>query len=213
MPLPAAALLFDLDGLMVDSEPVWLAVEHALALSYGRQWSDALARSCVGTGLPNTIRTMREALDIPLSDAAGVERLVEGFLERLGTLRLKPGCRQLVEVAHGVVPMAVASSSTRRLVEAVLAHFDLTHRFAAVVSGESVLRTKPAPDIFLHAAAQVGRAPEACVVLEDSRAGVTAAIAAGMRVIAVPESDPEGFHALTPHVVPDLHAARALLGL
>lgn len=211
--LSPEALLFDLDGLMVDSEPVWLGVEHALAAEFGRVWDDDLARGCMGTGLPNTIRTMRDALGIPLDDAAGVERLVEGFLARLDALTLKPGCLELVEAAQGRLPMAVASSSTARLVEAVVARFDLTRRFDAIVSGDRVAHTKPAPDIFLHAAARLGRAPAGCVVLEDSVAGVTAARAAGMPCIAVPEADPSPFRALTPHVVVDLHEARALLGL
>lgn len=213
MPLVAEALLFDLDGLMVDSEPVWLEVERSIARSFGCEWNDALARSCQGTGLPNTVRTMRDALGIPLSDAEGLARLVGGFIDRVDALRLLPGCRELVEAAHGRLPMAVASSSTGRLVDAVLARFELTSRFTAVVSGESVPRTKPAPDIFLEAAARLDRAPAGCVVLEDSHAGVTAGRAAGMTVIAVPTADPDRFRALTEHVVADLHAARALLGL
>jgi beta-phosphoglucomutase-like phosphatase (HAD superfamily) len=107
----------------------------------------------------------------------------------------------------------LASSSTRRLIDAVLDRFAFTPRFAAVASGESVTRLKPAPDIFLMAASMLGEAAGACVVLEDSRAGVEAARAAAMPVIAVPERDLEAFFALTPHVAVDLHEARAMLGL
>ena len=213
MAIEARALLFDMDGLMIDSEPVWHVVERELGRALGVDWSEELSQACIGTGLPNTIETMRTKLGVTLGVAEGVERLVEGFLAHLADLRLHAGCRELVGAAHGRMPLAVASSSTHRLVTAVLDHFGLQAHFAAVVSGESVPRTKPAPDIFLHAAERLGCAPVDCVVLEDSAAGVRAACAAGMRVIAVPESDPAPFRALTEWVVADLHAARVLLGL
>jgi len=109
----------------------------------------------------------------------------------------------------------VASSSPRRLIQAVLDRFDLHPRFAAVVSGEEVLRPKPAPDIFLRAATELGAPPEACAVFEDSLAGATAGRAAGMFVVAVPEGPWEGrgFEAVADRIVPDLFAARAALAL
>lgn len=213
MPLTARALLFDMDGLMIDSEPVWHEVERDLARSLGVAWTAELSQACIGTGLPTTIEMMRDRCGVTLGVAEGVDRLVAGFLARLPDLRLQPGCTELVEAAQGSMRLAVASSSTRRLVHAVLEHFGLGPRFAAVVSGESVRHLKPAPDIFLHAAELLGCAPADCVVLEDSPAGVRAACAAGMRVIAVPETDPAPFRALTDLVVDDLHAARALFGL
>lgn len=213
MRLPAEALLFDMDGLMIDSEPVWMEVEGAIARSLGHEWTEELARGCIGTGLPATIRTINEGLGAAIPIDEGVERLIEGFLARVPALKLKPGCRALVEAAHGRMPLAVASSSPLRLIVPVLERFGLRERFDAVVSGESVARPKPAPDIFLRAAELVGRAPAGCVVLEDSVAGVTAGRAAGMQVIAVPEGEPERFANLTELVVADLHEARALLGL
>lgn len=213
MPLTARALLFDMDGLMIDSEPIWHEVERDFARSIGVDWTAALAHECIGKGLPNTIRTMQAHGAAALALAEGVERLVTGFLGRLPDVRLQPGCSELIHAAHGALRLAVASSSTRRLVDAVLAHFALTAEFAAVVSGESVVRLKPAPDVFLHAAALLGCEAADCVVLEDSAAGVRAACAAGMRVIAVPETDPTPFRALTEHVVPSLREARELLGL
>jgi beta-phosphoglucomutase-like phosphatase (HAD superfamily) len=107
----------------------------------------------------------------------------------------------------------VASSSAKPLVEATLARFGLRDRFAAVVTGSCVARPKPAPDIFLEAARRLGASPEACVVLEDSVAGVMAARAAGMRAIAVPEHDAQRFAGLADAVVADLHEARAMLRL
>lgn len=198
---------------MIDSEPLWWRVEHALARAHGVGWSDELARSCVGTGLANVIRTMQSeglALDV----TSGVRMLVEGFVARIDELELKPGCAELVDAgkARGL-RLAVASSSTASLIDAVLARFDLAPRFDVVVSGDRVARAKPAPDIFLLAAERLGVTAGDAVVLEDSLAGVRAAVAAGNPVIAVPEHDAWAFEALTPHVVRDLHEARALLGL
>ncbi len=208
-----AALIFDMDGLMIDSEPLWWRVEHALAAEHGIAWSDELAHACIGRGLPNVIRTM-QPLGLPLDVGAGVARLVDGFIARIDELQLKPGCLEILAAGQAAsLRLALASSSTARLIEAVLARFALAPRFAAVVSGDDVARPKPAPDIFLRAAGALGVAPARAVVLEDSLAGVEAARAAGIAVIAVPELAPESFASLTPWVVRDLHQARALLGL
>jgi HAD superfamily hydrolase (TIGR01509 family) len=202
-----------MDGLMVDSEPLWWRVEHALATEHGCHWSDEIAAACVGTGLPNTIVTMQK-LGAKLEVEPGVARLVELFIGEVTALEMKPGCRELVEAASAAgLRLAVASGSTERLITAVLARFELTRYFHAVAPGECVERSKPAPDIFLEAARRLGVPSADCVVLEDSRPGVTAGRAAGMAVIAVPERDAASFAELSPHVVADLHQARALLGL
>jgi HAD superfamily hydrolase (TIGR01509 family) len=207
------ALIFDMDGLMVDSEPLWWRVEHALAAEHGVIWTDALALACVGGGLPNVIRTM-QAQGLSLDVERGVAALVEGFVARLPELELKPGCRELVIAAREAgLRLAVASSSTSRLIEGVLGRFDLRRLFDDVVSGEAVTRAKPAPDIFLLAVERLGVPPDEAVVLEDSLAGVQAAVAAGIPVLAIPEHDAERFVSLTPFVLRDLHEARALLGL
>jgi HAD superfamily hydrolase (TIGR01509 family) len=128
-------------------------------------------------------------------------------------LALKPGFEDLLGAAraHGVA-CAVASSSARRLVEATLGRFSLRACFEAVVSGDCVAAPKPAPDIFLEAARRLGAPPSACLVLEDSLSGVKGARAAGMRVIAVPEREPERFTAIADVVVGDLHEARRIVG-
>jgi len=202
-----------MDGLMVDSEPLWWRVEHTLAAEHGVSWTDELALGCVGGGLANVIRTM-QTLGLSLDVDEGVEALVRGFLARLPELAMKPGCLELVQAARRAgVGTAVASSSTARLIGAVLARFDLGSLFDEVVSGEDVLRPKPAPDIFLLAANRLRVAPPDALVLEDSLAGVRAAVAATIPVIAVPEHAREDFRTLTPFVLADLHEARRLLGL
>src|SRR5262249_23104866 len=133
--------------------------------------------------------------------------VVDAFIARVAELELKRGCLDLLDAAASArLPLAVASSSSPRLIAAVLDHFDLTPRFTAVISGESVAPPRPAPDIFLRAAEALGARPEGCVVFEDSLAGATAGRAAGMTVIAVPEGawEGRGFEAVADAIVVDL---------
>ena len=202
-----------MDGLMVDSEPVWHEVELAVAQAHGGLWTQALSTECIGTGLPHTVELMRERLGLELTVEQGVAELVAGLIARVAQVAIKPGCAELIAAAAGRIPLALASGSTRRIIDAVLDQFGLARRFGVVLSCESVARGKPAPDIFLCAAEQLSRAPAECIVLEDSPAGVQAARAAGMRVIAVPERDKARFVGLADHVVDDLFQARELIDL
>lgn len=214
LPSPARALLFDLDGLMVDSEPVWFEVQRDFARAHGGEWTPELARACVGGGLVNALKILGDALGFVPDMDRDRAAMTDAFVARVAELTLKPGCRELVEAATArAVPCAVASSSTKRLVDAALERVGLRDRFQAVVTGDDVEQAKPAPDIFLRAAARLGVAPADCVVLEDSMLGVRAARAAGMGVIAVPESDLPRFAGQADAVVGDLHAARALLAM
>lgn len=211
--LRARAFLFDMDGLLVDSEPLWWEVERIFARSRGVVWSDEDARACVGRGLAATLGVMRDAHGIQVDLVADVSALVDLFIARVGGLELKPGAAALLTAARGCVSLGLASSSPERLIDAVLSHFALTEFFGAIVSGESVAHPKPAPDIFLHTAARLGVAPPDCVVLEDSLAGATAGRAAGMKVIVVPDGsvrDPR-FDGVADVVVPSLAHAQALL--
>jgi len=199
---------------MVDSEPLWFAVQRDFVRARGSEWTPLLASRCVGGGLPNALRVMERELGFAIDLPADMAHLAATFVARVGDLALKPGCLELIEAAGSRgLPRAVASSSTRALVDAVLSRFGLDETFQAVVTGECVARAKPWPDIFLEASARLGTAPADCVVLEDSLAGVRAARSAGMTVIAVPEQDPESFEQIADAVVGDLHAARALLGI
>lgn len=206
------ALIFDMDGLLVDSEPLWWRVEKAFAADHGGTWTDALAQGCVGKGLPHVIAEMNAMFGWSLEVEAEAERLVDRFIAGVDTLSLKEGAREILTAARGR-KLALASSSPLRLIRPVLARFSLKETFDVVSSGEEVAAGKPAPDIFLLTAKRLGVTPEQCVVFEDSHAGVTAGRAAGMTVIAIPEHDPERFTELTPHVVADLHQARPIVGL
>jgi HAD superfamily hydrolase (TIGR01509 family) len=208
------ALLLDMDGLMVDSEPLWFEVQSNFVRERGGEWTAKLANECIGGGLANALRVMRGAFGFSVDATQDTQAMIDAFVARVGDLTLKPGCQELVEAARErAVPCAVASSSTQRLVEATLERFQMRACFDAVVTGDCVVRPKPAPDIFLEAAARLAIPPSGCVVLEDSLAGVRAARAAAMTVIAVPERGLGPFLDEADAVVQDLHAARALLSM
>lgn len=206
------ALLFDMDGLLVDSEPVWFRAERALAESRGGTWSDALAHRCVGTGIGATLAIMRDELGLAVDPERDADVLVDRFIELATDVPLKAGARELLDAAAHL-PLGLATSSPLRLARAVLGGLGLFERFAVVCTRESVRRPKPAPDIYLEAARGLGVAPSRTVVLEDSLSGARAGKAAGAFVIAVPEWERGGFGEAADAVVADLAEARALLGL
>lgn len=210
-----SAILFDMDGLLVDSEPLWFSVERAFAASRGGDWTDEQAAACVGKGLLNTLRAMQHAFGFAVDVERDADEVVNMVIARAGEIRLKPGALALLDDAKGKAKLALASSSSLRLIEAVLREVGVYDRFDAVVSGEQVAHPKPAPDIFLHAASLLGVPPARAVVLEDSIAGVTAGRAAGMFVIAVPEGSvaDRPFSAHADVIVSDLFEARAHLSL
>ncbi|MFO0745946.1 MAG: HAD family phosphatase [Myxococcota bacterium] len=212
--LEPAALLFDMDGLMVDSEPLWFEVERDFARARGGDWTVEAAQGGAGGGLARALARIGKHLGQAIEIDVGVAELVERFIVRLPELRLKPGLPELVAAARGVVPIALASSNVRRLVDAVLARFELSDTFDATVAGDEVPQPKPAPDVFLEAARRLGVEAGRCVVLEDALAGVAAARAAGMAVIAVPEHWPHtGYDGVATVVVRDLFEARRHLQL
>ncbi|HVY45458.1 MAG TPA: HAD family phosphatase [Minicystis sp.] len=205
------ALLLDMDGLMVDSEPLWFEVERAFVRSRGPfEWTREQWRQCIGCGTRFTLTTMSEAFGFEVDFVRDFDAIHDLFVARVAELELMPGCRELVVELHGKIPMAVASSSPRKLVEAVVDRFEMRPRFDAIVTGSDVERPKPAPDIFLRAADKLGVAAKDCLVLEDSVAGARAARAAGMHVICVPEGDPagRGFDEVASAIEKDLFAAR-----
>jgi HAD superfamily hydrolase (TIGR01509 family) len=212
--IDCSALVFDMDGLMVDSEPLWFAVEREFARVRGGDWTQELALTCVGQGTPHTLREMQRMFGFAVDVERDARAVAEMFILRVQELALKPGFEELLAAGLGAgLPCSVASSSARKLVESTLRRFGVLDRFVTVTTGDDVQRHKPAPDVFLLAAERLGVAPGACVVLEDSMAGVRAARAAGMRVVAVPERDAARFAGLADAVVDDLHGARAWLGL
>lgn len=212
---PMQALLWDMDGLLVDSEPLWYQVERDFAKRRGADFTEEHARHNIGKGIRHTVHLMRELFGIEVDVDEGVDELIDDFMARTSELELKPGARELIERTRGNYDLALASSSHRRLVEKTIDQFGLGPAFNAIVSGEDVTRSKPAPDVFLRAAELLDVPIDECVVLEDSLAGVMAGRAAGAIVVAIPEPPLDGrpFAEHADVVVDDLFEAARWLDL
>jgi HAD superfamily hydrolase (TIGR01509 family) len=186
-----AAVLFDMDGLLVATEHVWFEVESALVRELGGEWGPADQEHLVGGPLERTVAHMAEtvrALGRPVDEDVLRARLLDGMVARLqrGPVDWMPGARRLLgEVEAAGVPTALVSSSRRPVVDAVLTAIG-THLFPVTVSGDDVPRTKPHPDPYLLAAALLEVDPARCVALEDSATGATSARAAGCYTVVVP---------------------------
>jgi HAD superfamily hydrolase (TIGR01509 family) len=187
-PLPAA-VLWDLDGTLVDTEVLWREEEAVLVAERGGTWSLEDGLALVGTALPDYARALQAAgVDLPADEIIG--RLSERIIARQAeSARWQPGARELVAALTAAgVPQALVTSSYRNLTGPVVR--DTAGAFAVVVPGDEVSRPKPDPAPYLLAASRLGVAPEDCVVVEDSRVGVAAGLASGAHVLAV-ESEVE----------------------
>jgi HAD superfamily hydrolase (TIGR01509 family) len=181
------AVVFDLDGILIDSEQVWDEVRQQLAEERGGRWSDTASRDMMGMSSLEWSAYMRDQVGIddePQAISAEVVRRLEDRYRR--EIPLIAGAEQAVARLAKRWPLALASSSNRELIDLVLEGSGLDRYFEASVSSEEVARGKPAPDVFVEAARRLGVAPTACAAVEDSENGILAAKAAGMRTIAVP---------------------------
>jgi len=181
------AVVFDLDGILIDSEHVWDEVRQQLADERGGRWNDKASRDMMGMSSIEWSRYMRDVVGLteePQEISAEVVRRLEDRYRR--ELPLIPGAEQAVQRLAARWPLALASSSNRELIDLVLESSGLGRYFEASVSSEEVARGKPAPDVFLEAARRLGVSPTSCAAVEDSENGIFAAKAAGMRTIAIP---------------------------
>ena len=182
-----AAVVFDLDGVIVDSEQVWDEVREALVRERGGRWSETAQADMMGMSSPEWSRYLHEELLLAESPEELNDEVVRRMLARYGdALPLIDGAVAAVRRLATSFPLAVASSSNRPLIETVLETAGIAELFAVVVSSEEVARGKPAPDVYLEAARQLDVDPERCAAVEDSSNGLRAAHAAGMRVLAFP---------------------------
>ena len=195
------AVLFDLDGLLVDSEPLWFEVERAVMARLGGRWGPGDQEALIGGSLDRTVaHVLAKAGPPPPGGPGQVARwLLDGMTELilLRGVPVQPGARELLaEVAGAGMPYALVTSSARQIMDAALAVTGMS--FPVTVCGEDVRRTKPDPEPYLLATARLGVPPPGCVVLEDSPNGVAAARAAGCLVVAVPSVPiPPGFGLVT----------------
>jgi HAD superfamily hydrolase (TIGR01509 family) len=181
------AVVFDLDGLLLDSEQVWDAAREELARERGGRWHPQAQRDMMGMSSPEWSRYMHDVIGLPESpeeiNQEVVRRLQSRYREHLPVIS---GAREAVERLAQRWPLALASSSNRELIDLALELMGIADRFQVTVSSEEVVRGKPAPDVYLEAARRLAVDPAQAAAIEDSHNGIRAARAAGMRVIAVP---------------------------
>ena len=186
------AVLFDMDGTLIDSEGLWLRAERLVMARLRSDWTEADQRACLGGPLERVARYMAARAGSERDpDDIGAELLDEmESLLRSTPLAWQPGAREfLADVRSQRIPTALVSASWGRLIEAVSEQVDTEAggpAFDVVVAGDEVERSKPHPEPYLTAAAALGVAPARCLVLEDSPTGVASGVAAGCRVVAIP---------------------------
>jgi HAD superfamily hydrolase (TIGR01509 family) len=193
-----AAVIFDLDGVLVDSETAWSDARRELVEESGGTWRADATRAMMGMSSREWSRYMREKLGVPLSPEAISEAVVKR-LEALYRRRLPllPGAREAVASLAARWPLGLASSANRPIIALVLELAGLESFFEATVSSEEVAHGKPAPDVYLEAARRLSCEPRRCAAVEDSANGLRAAASAGMKVIAIPNAQfPPGDDAL-----------------
>jgi HAD superfamily hydrolase (TIGR01509 family) len=192
------AVVFDLDGVLLDSEQVWDEAREQLAKERGGRWHDQAQKDMMGMSSTEWSRYMHERIGLPESpeeiNREVVERLSASYREHLPAL---PGAKEAVERLAARWRLGLASSSNRELIDLALELLGVKQLFAATVSSEEVARGKPAPDVYLEAARRLGVEPAHAAAVEDSNNGILAAKAAGMRVLAIPNRHfPPGEEAL-----------------
>ncbi|SFC82184.1 haloacid dehalogenase superfamily, subfamily IA, variant 3 with third motif having DD or ED [Micromonospora sediminimaris] len=209
-------VVFDLDGVIVDSEPVWEEVRRAYVAEHGGSWQDDTQRRLMGMSTGEWARYLSDELGVRRSADQVAAEVVEEMARRYAArVPVIDGAVDVVRRMAARWPLGLASSSPTRLIAAALAATDLTDAFRSTLSTEETERGKPAPDVYLSVARRLGLDPTRCVAVEDSSNGVRSAAAAGMTVVAVPHGayplDPdarrlavtvlESIDELTPEVV------------
>jgi HAD superfamily hydrolase (TIGR01509 family) len=183
------AVVFDLDGVLLDSEEIWDRAREELARERGGRWHNRAQRDMMGMSSTEWSRYMADVIGLPEPpeeiNREVVHRLTELYREELPAIA---GAREAVERLAARWPLGLASSSNRELIDLALELLGVEHLFTATVSSEEVARGKPAPDVYLEAARRLGVDPTTAAAVEDSHNGILSAKAAGMRVIAIPNA-------------------------
>src|SRR5256886_999784 len=205
------AIVFDLDGVLIDSEPVWEEVRRGLVAERGGHWAPDAQRRLMGMSTPEWARYLSEDLGVglPPNEVASlvVDRMAARYRERIPFL---PGAVEAVRRLAAGWPLGLASSAPAVLIETVLQAAGLRSYFQVTMSTEQVPHGKPAPDIYQAVTARLGVSPAACAAVEDSSNGLRSAAAAGLHAIAIPHPqyppDPDALAAATPRLpaLPDL---------
>jgi HAD superfamily hydrolase (TIGR01509 family) len=190
MPMALAAVIFDLDGVLVDSEQVWGSVREELTRELGGRWHPGALRAMMGMSSLEWSRYMHDELEVPLPPADISREVVKRVGERYAQhLPLIDGAVEAVQRLAQRWPLGLASSANREIIDEVLELTGLKDAFAATVSSEEVAQGKPAPDVYLEAARRLGVDPKNAAAVEDSTNGLLSAHAAGLTVIAIPNRE------------------------
>ena len=210
------AIIFDMDGLLVDSETVWEAAEIELIESRGRKFDKAVREQFMGMRMDEFFGRLREAFQLEDSVESLYAELIGNMLNLIPTRAMPmPGAAELLEyVVEKRIPCAIASGSPREIIECVVSSRGWIDVFPMRISADLVARGKPAPDVDLETARQLGVSPQACLALEDSPNGARAAVAAGMVCYAVADKRhmrAEAFDGITEHIFHSLHDVLAEL--
>jgi HAD superfamily hydrolase (TIGR01509 family) len=183
------AVVFDMDGVLVDTERYWDAARRQVAATAGGRWHSKATADMMGMSAPEWSRYMHDELGVDLDPEEINGRVVEQVLERVEKgPPLLPGAAEAVESLAARWPLGLASSANRPVIDAVLEASGLARFFAATVSSEEVERGKPAPDVYLAAAEALDVDPKNVVAIEDSASGIRSAAAAEMTVVAIPNA-------------------------
>ncbi|MCW2884207.1 MAG: hypothetical protein QOE54_7433 [Streptosporangiaceae bacterium] len=182
-------VVFDLDGVLIDSEHLWEEAWRAYCESVGHSWTHEDTLAVQGMSSPEWSSRIAEHVGRPAARTEVADYCISFTIRRIvddGEGALLPGARDLVTQVSDAVPIALASSAARRAIDAVLEHHGIAHLFSATVSSEEVPRGKPSPDVYLEAVRRLGLTGDRCLAIEDSSNGIRAAHASGLFVVAIP---------------------------
>jgi sugar-phosphatase len=210
------AIIFDMDGLLIDSEPLWAVAERAIVEQYGHEYDEEFQKSLVGMGMDDFVTGMSEFYQFTVPHAQAKKDIL-GKMQSLipDNALAQAGARELVQFVHeNNLPRAVASSSALSIIHTAMHSMGWQNVITTLCSGEEVQNGKPAPDVYLLAAERLSVDPTKCLALEDSPRGAQAAVSAGMTCYGVPDphhTSAEAFADVTPHVFNNLHEVLATL--